>query len=98
MELSINYEGWKATVSVTDYITGQLPILRSPPEESEEGWAAEIDYVITRIENESGDADPMMLYYFDSENFSDNIFEAWGSELEESNQPDFDDFDDYMVA
>jgi hypothetical protein len=92
MELSVNYEGWKATIDVTDYMTGQLPILRVPPYESEQGWAAEIDYVIKRIENESGEADPMMLFHFDSSAFSDAVFEAWGNELEEANHPDFDDF------
>ena len=98
MNLSINYEGWKATVSVTDYITGQLPMLRSPPEESEEGWGAEIDYVINSIVNESGDADPMMLFHFDSKGFSESVFNAWSDGFEDSNEPDFDDFDDYMVA
>jgi len=92
MELTINYEGWKATVDVTDYVTGQLPILRSLPEDSEEGWAAEIAFVIQQIENDSGEADPMMLFHFDSPQFSDSVLEAWGKELNESDHPDIDSF------
>ena len=76
MELSINYEGWKATIEVTDYITGQLPILCGLPESAEEGWADEIDFVINSIENESGEADPMMLFHFDSPQFYDSVLEA----------------------
>lgn len=95
MNLEIIYESWKATVNITDYMVGQLPFLGATPEDSDCGTPATVDYLIEKIESTSDLADPSMLSYFDSSEFTDEVEELWSKELEDSNQPDFDDFDDY---
>ena len=95
MQLEITYERWKATVTITDYMVGQLPFRGATPEDSDCGFPSSVDFLIEKIESTSELADPSMLSYFDSSVFTDEVEELWSKELEESNQPDFDDFDDF---
>lgn len=95
MQLEITYERWKATVTITDYMVGQLPFRGATPEDSDCGFPSSVDFLIEKIESTSELADPSMLSYFDSSGFTYEVEELWSKELEESNQPDFDDFDDF---
>ena len=95
MNLEITYESWKATVKITDYMVGQLPFRGATPEDSDCGDSSSVDFLIEKIESTSELADPSMLSYFDSSGFTDQVEALWIKELEDSNQPDFDDFDDF---
>mgnify|MGYP001162408568 FL=1 len=95
MRLEITYENWKATVNITDYMVGRLPFLGATPEDSDCGDSSSVDFLIEKVESTSELADPSMLSYFCSSEFTDEVESLWSKELEESNQPDFDDFDDY---